>query len=577
MKIIQTYKLLTFCSRTTGTYSIFCIIEENSMSYPTRLWRAVLTAALVLSTAVAPAVTLSQIETQIDNIIAGSSSSVQWSVLIENEWNTQTYYSLNPTTQRRPASNTKIFTTAAAFEIYGPTHVWNGFQLGSSSNSSPVHSILTSSNNSLADSLFSHNGGQTASKNALSAAGINMSGSVMLDGSGLSWNNRFNCRQTLDTVRYMMNTYSFSQWGTHLAVGCASGTLGSRFCGTVGSQNVFAKTGTLTNGQTLSLSGYIDNPNDGERYYFSIYCNSVPSQFQSGTRSRIDQIVNVMGQSQIPNPGPPSSVTPDIIIDNGSSGFTASSNWFTSTQVSGYYGANYQARATASASDAAAWNANLTAGDHEVFARWTSGSSRASNAAYIVTHTGGSTTVNVDQTQNNGQWVSLGTFNFAAGNSVRVQLSCWTSSGSYVIADAVGFTKEVTEIVIDNTDSGFGASSNWLASTSQSGYLGSNYQYRLTASTSDTATWTATIPTTASYEVFARWTTGSNRATAAPYIVYHTGGSTVVNKNQQSQNGTWVSLGTYTLAAGTAARVGLSCWTSSGTVVIADGVRLVEQ
>jgi hypothetical protein len=270
--------------------------------------------------------------------------------------------------------------------------------------------------------------------------------------------------------------------------------------------------------------------------------------------------------------------TPDTIIDNSDSGFSASSNWFTSTYVSGFYGSNYHARTTQSTSDAATWSANLSsAGDYEVFARWTAGTTRASSAPYIVYHTGGSTTVNVDQTANNGTWVSLGTFNLASGTSTRVALSCWTSSGSYVIADAVGFTNIPTEIIVDNTDSGFSASSSWITSTSQSGYLGSNYSYRLTQSVSDAATWSATVPTTGSYEVFARWTTGSNRATSAPFIVYHSGGSTTVNKNQQNNNGQWVSLGTFTMNAGTATRVALSCWTGSGTVVIADGIKLVSQ
>jgi hypothetical protein len=133
------------------------------------------------------------------------------------------------------------------------------------------------------------------------------------------------------------------------------------------------------------------------------------------------------------------------------------------------------------------------------------------------------------------------------------------------------------EVVVDNDSSGWTASSNWWASSSTPGYVGSNYRVRATASTSDAATWKATLATSGNYQVFVRYTSGSNRASAAPYIVYHTGGSTTVAVNQRVNGGQWVSLGTFNMAAGTSTRVALSCWTSSGTYVIGDAVRLVKQ
>jgi hypothetical protein len=49
--------------------------------------------------------------------------------------------------------------------------------------------------------------------------------------------------------------------------------------------------------------------------------------------------------------------------------------------------------------------------------------------------------VNVNQQQNGGTWVVLGTWTFNAGTSQRVRLSCWTTAGFYVVADAVRFEK----------------------------------------------------------------------------------------------------------------------------------------
>jgi hypothetical protein len=86
---------------------------------------------------------------------------------------------------------------------------------------------------------------------------------------------------------------------------------------------------------------------------------------------------------------------------------------------------------------------------------------------------------------------------------------------------------------------------SWPTSSSTPGYYGANYQYHVPAAGSDTFTWTPTITTTGTYEVWARWTSASNRASDATYTVYHDAGSTPVPKDQRSGGGTWVSLGTY--------------------------------
>lgn len=359
-------------------------------------------------------------------------------MLIENEPGTTVYYSLNPDTPRRPASNTKLFTTAGAMGINGPTYVWRGYQLQDSSTSNPMESTLSNSNNTLADELYSLVPGTgSAIINYWASQGIDMTGAAMYDGSGLNYDNRFSSRQTLGVVRYMMNNYTYGQYATHMSISCKKGTLASRLCGTGYTGVVHAKTGTLTNGGTLSLSGYIDNTYDGQRYYFSIYCNSVPSKgkAQSDTLTRIDNIVKEMCQAGLPN-----SSAPAIIVDNTDSGFSASTSWFSSTSTPGFYGTNYVARLAETVSDQASWSATIpTTGSYKVFARWTTDPNRATASPYTVIHAGGSTTVTVNQQQNNGTWVLLGTYTLNSGTSTRVQLSCWTTSGQYVIADAVKF------------------------------------------------------------------------------------------------------------------------------------------
>jgi N-acetylmuramoyl-L-alanine amidase len=131
----------------------------------------------------------------------------------------------------------------------------------------------------------------------------------------------------------------------------------------------------------------------------------------------------------------------EVIGDNGTAAWSASTSWFPGTSIAGYYGADYHARATASASDAATWTVTLpSAGNYAVHVRWTAATNRSTTAPYIVTHTGGNTTVNANQQLNNGAWMGLGTYNFNAGAN-QVKLSCWTTLGFYVVGDAVRFTK----------------------------------------------------------------------------------------------------------------------------------------
>ena len=130
-----------------------------------------------------------------------------------------------------------------------------------------------------------------------------------------------------------------------------------------------------------------------------------------------------------------------IVVDNAEPEFSASSNWWTSTWSSEKFEDSYRVRACEAASDAATWIADLpSSGNWEVYAWWTGGYNRAYSAPYIVYHSGGYNVIGVDQRYNGGQWNYLGTWNMNSGTNY-VKLSCWTSSGDYVIADAVKWVK----------------------------------------------------------------------------------------------------------------------------------------
>lgn len=130
------------------------------------------------------------------------------------------------------------------------------------------------------------------------------------------------------------------------------------------------------------------------------------------------------------------------IVDNSDPGFSTSANWATGTSAAGKYGADYRYRSTQAVSDPATWTVNLAeSGDYAVYVWYSSGSNRSTTAPYIVGRTGGTTTVNVNQQINGGAWVYLGTFAMGAGSN-NVKLSCWTTAGFVVIADAVKWVKQ---------------------------------------------------------------------------------------------------------------------------------------
>ncbi|MGI8908714.1 MAG: N-acetylmuramoyl-L-alanine amidase [Candidatus Sumerlaeaceae bacterium] len=114
-------------------------------------------------------------------------------------------------------------------------------------------------------------------------------------------------------------------------------------------------------------------------------------------------------------------------------------------------------------------------------------------------------------------------------------------------------------------------SGSWSIGTSAADKYGADYKYHSTAAVSDPATWTISVATGGSYNVYAWWSVGTNRSTSAPYILPNGGTS---YQNQQANGGRFNLLGTMSLTAG-AHDTKLSIWTTSGYVVIADAVRYI--
>ncbi|MGW4947749.1 DNRLRE domain-containing protein [Actinoplanes sp. NPDC004185] len=129
---------------------------------------------------------------------------------------------------------------------------------------------------------------------------------------------------------------------------------------------------------------------------------------------------------------------------------------------------------------------------------------------------------------------------------------------------------------IDNVDPGKTAAAGaWGLGTATTA-LGGTFVSNSGATTGDNFTWVPRVTEAGTYEVKVHYVPGSDRATNAPYTVFHKGGSTVktVNQTTGSGNGTWVSLGSYAFDAGTTHKVVLG--DVANKTVVADGVRLVK-
>ncbi|CAM3809834.1 exo-alpha-sialidase [Kibdelosporangium persicum] len=260
------------------------------------------------------------------------------------------------------------------------------------------------------------------------------------------------------------------------------------------------------------------------------------------------------------------------VTDNDAAGFeTASGDWNAATGVDGYYGANYRTHTAGNGDAVVRWRPQVhTSGLYDVSVRYTEHTNRAPNAVYKVNHSAGSTPVEIDQRTRGGQWVSLGSFQFTAGDAGSIELS--DAANGYVVADAVRLIYH--GIVVDNDDPGYEVvSGTWNRATGVSEYFGESYRTHPAGNGSSVVRWSTQVPHNGVYHVAVWYTAHENRATNATYRVAHADEVTSVPVNQRTRGGQWVSLGAFPFRAGVPVTIELS--DSANGYVVADAVRLI--
>ncbi|QSQ18978.1 hypothetical protein JY651_26890 [Pyxidicoccus parkwayensis] len=146
----------------------------------------------------------------------------------------------------------------------------------------------------------------------------------------------------------------------------------------------------------------------------------------------------------------------------------------------------------------------------------------------------------------------------------------WTSGGG----SSTGLVIDSNNANNDTAQGYIQVSANWAEGTS-AGYYGSGYFYASTQAISDPAVFFFYLPAAATKTIDAWWVAGTNRSTTAPFIITNASGTNLatVSVNQQVNGAQWNTLGTWSFPAGWN-KVQLSRWTTAGSVVMADAIRV---
>jgi hypothetical protein len=144
------------------------------------------------------------------------------------------------------------------------------------------------------------------------------------------------------------------------------------------------------------------------------------------------------GSTATPTPVPSSSG--GTIVDNISAIVVGS--WDSASSALGHYGNDYRYTSPGSGSSYVQYVANVSnTGQYDVYEWHSQGTNRTTAAKHVVTYSGGSQTISVNQQNNGGKWNLLGRYTFAQGNSGNVKIT--NSFSGYndvvVIADAIKF------------------------------------------------------------------------------------------------------------------------------------------
>jgi len=204
--------------------------------------------------------------------------------------------------------------------------------------------------------------------------------------------------------------------------------------------------------------------------------------------------------------------------------------------------------------------------------RWHSDEAANSRVDYGTTPSYGSVATDASMVYDHGVWISNlspnTTYNFkvtsadAAGHS--------TASANYTLVTTASGDAPV---VIDDGEIDFQFNGEWYKTVGSGGYNNDYIWASDDVYSSAWAEWLPYIPSTGNYKVYVRYRAGSNRCSSVPFTVYYAGGKQTTNLNQQTNNDTWVLVGTYAFNQGFGGYCRMDNRATGGDVVCFDAVK----
>uniref|UniRef100_B8HUX0 Peptidase S13 D-Ala-D-Ala carboxypeptidase C n=1 Tax=Cyanothece sp. (strain PCC 7425 / ATCC 29141) TaxID=395961 RepID=B8HUX0_CYAP4 len=207
-------------------------------------------------------------------------AGARWGIMVESPTDQTPLYSYNAGQMLIPASNNKLFTTAAALKLlYHQSVDPNKF-------ASRINTINQYSDNYASDLLWNQIGGLQRVRTALVGLGVDPLSFRQVDGSGLSRSNLATPTAIVHLLRAMYFDDDRKLFYYSLPLSGVSGTLKYRFLQTPLQAKVRAKTGTLSG--VRALSGYMQQPDYGT-LIFSIIVNQ-PGQSGDVLVNAVDRL-----------------------------------------------------------------------------------------------------------------------------------------------------------------------------------------------------------------------------------------------------------------------------------------------
>jgi type IV pilus assembly protein PilY1 len=136
-----------------------------------------------------------------------------------------------------------------------------------------------------------------------------------------------------------------------------------------------------------------------------------------------------------------------IIDDQDTDSFSKTGVWGDNTDPAEAYESHYYFTNQSDQDITATWTPDLPSGQYDVYAKWVHTDNHSTSVPYTIAHSGGPTTVYVDQRQDDGDWYLLGSFQCNQGTGdgeVTITYHVGDNDQTRVCADAVRFVPTAT-------------------------------------------------------------------------------------------------------------------------------------